>query len=556
MPVHTPGRTRKQEKDVVMELKELLLRLPDGSVASKRLSDPEVNIDNLGFLTPDTKRPHPSVLYFSDDVNLPEELPDEIFNVVLFGCQEVPPVLLDSSSANVVLLRLEYNPFSVYNCVQGFFLEEVEVTDIVRRMLTAHFSNNGLQYLIEEASRALRNPIVVVDSAYHYVARHVEGKLDPSRHVDRVLEQEFQYESVLEDGVAFIKRERLSERCAQARKPIVVHNDVLDADTMVTASIVHGVTIAHTMMIARDHPFSEVDYECMARLGLFVGQEMQKTDLYAASRGQMDSYFLVNLLNDEQPSHAVTNRRLSVLEFRPLPELYVAVVEPNHANLTPQDYDTIAMQLTGCLKNSIYASYEHALVILFTREKGAGLGDYTEKQLRKAAAVNDLSVGVSNAFDDLTHIHSHYEQARSAIRSGRMVAVFLEDGGLYHYCDYAYVQMLDLTNKQYNLLNFVHPSLMRLARYDREHGTELTDTLFIYLQNACNTQRAAKILNLHKNTLLYRLGRIREILGCDLSSGEDQFLLQLSFRVLFFLDLFKSRISISREDIQAHPSEG
>ena len=165
--------------------------------------------------------------------------------------------------------------------------------------------------------------------------------------------------------------------------------------------------------------------------------------------------------------------------------------------------------------------------------------------------MNDLSVGVSNAFEDLTHIQSHYEQARAAISAGRLVSVFLEDGQVYHYCDYAYVQMLDLTNKQYNLLNFVHPSLMRLARYDREHGTELMDTLFIYLQNACNTQRSARMLSLHKNTLLYRLGRIREILGCDLSSGEDQFMLQLSYRVLFYLDLFKSRLNISRKDFRA-----
>lgn len=89
---------------------------------------------------------------------------------------------------------------------------------------------------------------------------------------------------------------------------------------------------------------------------------------------------------------------------------------------------------------------------------------------------------------------------------------------------------------------------MRLARYDREHGTELMDTLFIYLQNGCNTQRASKMLSLHKNTLLYRLGRIREILGFDLSSGEDQFMMQYSFRILFYLDLFKSRISIRRAD--------
>ena len=518
-----------------MELKELLSRLPEGSVATRKLRDPEVNIDNICFLTPATGLPHPNVLYFSDDVHLPEGPIEDIFNVVLFGCQKVPRAILENPSCNVVLLRLEFNPFTCYNEIQGFFLEDIQVTDIVRRMLTAHFSNNGLQYVIEEASRALGNPIVVVDSAYHYVARHVEGKLDPSRHLDQVLEQEFRYESVLEDGVAFIEHARITERCAQSAVPIVVYNDVLGANTMVTPSVVHGVTIAHTMMIERDHPFGDVDLECMARLGRFVAQEMQKTNLYTASRGQMDSYFLV---------------RLSVLDFRPLPELYLAVFDPNHADVAPHDLDSIAMQLTGCLQNSIYATYEDALVVAFSREKGAGLGDYTEELLRKVADVNDLSIGVSNAFDDLTHIRSHYEQARAAIKAGRMVSVFLEDGQVYHYCDYAYVQMLDLTNTQYNLLNFVHPSLMRLARYDRDHGTELMDTLFIYLQNACNTQRAAKMLNLHKNTLLYRMGRIREILGCNLSAGEDQFMLQLSYRVLFFLDLFKSRISVSRNDFR------
>lgn len=532
-----------------MELKELLVRLPDASIAQKKLADPTVNIDNIAFLAEPGLEPCSNILYFADDAMAQDAASENaIFNVVLFDCTEIPEALAISSSTNAVLLRDGSNPFAAYNQLQGFFLEDARVTDIVRRMLTAHFSNNGLQYVVEEASRALGNPIVVVDSAYHYVARHVEGSPDMTNRADQVLDQEFRYESVLEEGVDFIKRERITERCAEAKRPIVVYNDVLGANTMITPSVVHGVTIAHTMMIERNHPFSDVDVECMARLGRFVAQEMQKTSLYAASRGQMDSYFLVSLLNDEQPSHAVTSRRLSVLEFKPLPYLYVCVLEANHAHLTPHDYDSIALQLTGCLQNSIYAHYEHALVIVFSRDSDMGLGDYTEEMLRKVCEVNDLSAGVSNAFDDLTHIHSHYEQARSAIRAGRLVCLYLDDRCLYHFCDYAHVDMLDITNKQYNLLNFVHPSLMRLARYDREHGTELMDTLFIYLQNGCNTQRASKMLSLHKNTLLYRLGRIREILGFDLSSGEDQFMMQYSFRILFYLDLFKSRISIRRAD--------
>ena len=60
------------------------------------------------------------------------------------------------------------------------------------------------------------------------------------------------------------------------------------------------------------------------------------------------------------------------------------------------------------------------------------------------------------------------------------------------------------------------------------------DTLFYYLQFAGSTTRAAKLLCLHKNTMLYRMGRIRELLGMDLTSGEDLFMLQTSFRALMY----------------------
>ena len=70
-----------------------------------------------------------------------------------------------------------------------------------------------------------------------------------------------------------------------------------------------------------------------------------------------------------------------------------------------------------------------------------------------------------------------------------------------------------------------------------------------YLQNACNTHRTADSLHIHKNTLLYRLTRIRQVLGCSLASGEDIFMLQLSFRVMMHLGLFYSRVPLDRDDL-------
>jgi hypothetical protein len=44
------------------------------------------------------------------------------------------------------------------------------------------------------------------------------------------------------------------------------------------------------------------------------------------------------------------------------------------------------------------------------------------------------------------------------------------------------------------------------------------------------------------------MNRIKEILGMDLSSGEDQFVLQMSFRVLMYVGLFSPRVAVGRDE--------
>jgi PucR family transcriptional regulator, purine catabolism regulatory protein len=54
-----------------------------------------------------------------------------------------------------------------------------------------------------------------------------------------------------------------------------------------------------------------------------------------------------------------------------------------------------------------------------------------------------------------------------------------------------------------------------LRRYDREHNGDLVRTLAAYLEWGGNAMRAAESLFLHRNSLRYRLVRIRALLGMD-----------------------------------------
>ena len=60
-----------------------------------------------------------------------------------------------------------------------------------------------------------------------------------------------------------------------------------------------------------------------------------------------------------------------------------------------------------------------------------------------------------------------------------------------------------------------------LLDYDRAHGTELVDSLRVFLNCNRSWQRAAKELFVHKQTLVYRMRRIEELAGRRLDCTAD-----------------------------------
>lgn len=54
-----------------------------------------------------------------------------------------------------------------------------------------------------------------------------------------------------------------------------------------------------------------------------------------------------------------------------------------------------------------------------------------------------------------------------------------------------------------------------LAEYDRERRSDLVRTLRVYFASGANTSSAADRLFLHRNSMLYRLERIRKLTGLD-----------------------------------------
>lgn len=76
--------------------------------------------------------------------------------------------------------------------------------------------------------------------------------------------------------------------------------------------------------------------------------------------------------------------------------------------------------------------------------------------------------------------------------------------------------------------DMLHPAIKRLVQHDRDNQTDFLHTLEVYLENDCNAQKCGRLLFLHRNSLVYRIHRIEEIAGCDLSDPTERAYLRLS----------------------------
>lgn len=143
-----------------------------------------------------------------------------------------------------------------------------------------------------------------------------------------------------------------------------------------------------------------------------------------------------------------------------------------------------------------------------------------------------FAIGIGTPIKDYLNLKASYFQANEAIgyASGE------EKGAVYYYENFMVDQLLDCIPDKQVLEDFVRLSIGSLREYDLEHGTNLVKTLEIYFECNANVSIASKKLFLHRNSLIYRMDRIKEILNSDLKNPTELLALQVGLRVQKILE--------------------
>jgi hypothetical protein len=136
---------------------------------------------------------------------------------------------------------------------------------------------------------------------------------------------------------------------------------------------------------------------------------------------------------------------------------------------------------------------------------------------------------LSFPFSSVTSLHDAWEQCRSARKFGSR---FLPDLLVQDYAYYAEKDLLDQVGRQLRLSRFATPLAQEMYDYDQKNGTEYARTMMHYLKSLRFSDKTAEQLSVHRNTVLYRIERIREIFGIDVENLGLMNALALAFDIL------------------------
>lgn len=182
-------------------------------------------------------------------------------------------------------------------------------------------------------------------------------------------------------------------------------------------------------------------------------------------------------------------------------------------------------------------------ILLCSSVANAGRVANMEDELFKLASRMNVEVGVSEKFEDLGHAAIELEKAHIALRYGhRYSSRYTSLDGTERYTEcvfkfkryFPYFATDPFAEKDKfaaMLLKDSNP-LTKLRALDREHNTNDVEILRMYLRLDGRIGEVCNALHIHRNTIAYRLEKIRKTIGVRLDDPDTKMYLRILYLMM------------------------
>lgn len=143
--------------------------------------------------------------------------------------------------------------------------------------------------------------------------------------------------------------------------------------------------------------------------------------------------------------------------------------------------------------------------------------------------ISQINSVFSSIYDDYLKIGKAYQETLAVLSIKKKFPA--ETKNIHNYQKLGVFQLIDFLLEKRKGEAYINHSLRDLHDYDERHNSNLVETLEVFLNNDNSINDAAKELNIHANTLNYRLKRISEIGDINFKDPSQKMILFLDLKL-------------------------
>lgn len=445
--------------------------------------------------------------------------------ILTFVCMGTPPsYCLEAENCDIIWIDPDQQESKTFNTIQEVFQRfnswERELTMIIER-------GGGLPDLVNASFKIFKNDLCITDPFSRVLAYRVyRNERFPREQTDLIKEGEYLPKSMIFDGVEDEQDRKFSPSCIPTFSMMAAFRCTVLRSTI---SLSQGYALVLSVH-PNHHPVGKNDFAPMLTFSAAVEKlyATYRTSEYGKPYTNTHSS-LKALIQGEYVSDVDLVQSAIAQGWSQDADEYLCLCIDFSSSTQIQDYSFMRPYLAVC--NRLQTTFDcvsfvadSRIAAIVNRSRMAVEDELFFANFRRLAEDYHLIAGSSAPYFGLRSLRDSYRQAFAALN----MAYTNGDNRLILFSEHALDIGMNFIMEQMNPERFCPHTLLELAQQNQD----LFLILKTYLMSNCNSNEASKRLKLQRNSFVYRLEKVKKLLGLDLNDPDIRLLLLISFKLI------------------------
>ncbi|SHI87279.1 PucR family transcriptional regulator [Parasporobacterium paucivorans] len=291
-----------------------------------------------------------------------------------------------------------------------------------------------------------------------------------------------------------------------------------------------NVIRAHIFIVSIYSPPLQTNKEIADVLGrLLVGYIKDNVDFFSLN-GLLHEHFFRDVISGNLVDHSLIQQQLSSINWNINGGYALFVMEKEN-----NPSETVRILSHSMERHNFECKsfeFEDNLIVVFHVERDHYKLGRIQDLLEEFLLTHHSKGAFSKWFASFNDMKVYYHQAKVIISFCKNITnnknLFIEEEfGLYGF--------IKAGLENHSAIEVCHPGIIALYEHDKQNSTEYLETLFQYLVCDRNVVKAAKTLFIHRNTMNYRMERIKLLIDFNEENPDIKSYILMSIYILKYV---------------------